>query len=202
MNHTARATSPRRANKYPGHCRTCGGRVLADAGWLAGRDPESGRWCVECRACAGVVEEAERRSAVDGLERARAEAERAREDGRLSREAEAKAERAIRARQAQEEARLRREAETEERYRAMIEENERCGRLIEELLRLEQLGRMRIPKCLTTLGLTPPVTVEMVKARYRALAKQAHPDAGGSAARFVALKTARDQALTFAVARL
>jgi hypothetical protein len=171
----------RRENKYAGYCRTCGGRVAAEAGFLAGRHPETGRWAVECSACANVVAEADRQAAEDGLDRARAAAERVR--------------------QLREEDRLRSQAATEERYRAMMEENERCGRLIEELLRLERIGRTSIPKCLTTLGLTPPVTVEMVKSRYRALAKVAHPDAGGSAARFVALKVARDQALTFAVAR-
>jgi curved DNA-binding protein CbpA len=39
------------------------------------------------------------------------------------------------------------------------------------------------------------VTVDAVRLTYRRLAKQAHPDGGGSAAAFRRLKTDRDLAL-------
>ena len=43
------------------------------------------------------------------------------------------------------------------------------------------------PKCLTTLGLLPPVTAEDVKQAYLAKAKAMHPDRGGDPAQFVDL---------------
>ncbi len=38
-------------NRYAGRCRDCRRYVAAEAGFLAGRDPASGRWLVRCRAC-------------------------------------------------------------------------------------------------------------------------------------------------------
>jgi curved DNA-binding protein CbpA len=39
------------------------------------------------------------------------------------------------------------------------------------------------------LGMAASATAQDIKSRFRALAKAAHPDTGGTAERFVALKT-------------
>lgn len=50
------------------------------------------------------------------------------------------------------------------------------------------------PDCMVLLGLAPPYAVEDVKAAFRAKAKEAHPDHGGSAHQFDALQKAFEQA--------
>ncbi len=47
------------------------------------------------------------------------------------------------------------------------------------------------------LGVTPPVTSRKVRDAYRRRSKSLHPDAGGSAAEFVRLNTAYEQALSY-----
>lgn len=49
--------------------------------------------------------------------------------------------------------------------------------------------------CFTTLGLHESATTSEVTAAYRALALQAHPDAGGDAERFATLHAAYREAL-------
>jgi len=51
------------------------------------------------------------------------------------------------------------------------------------------------PACFRQLNLTFPSTLAEVKAAYRKLAKQAHPDQGGSHEQFLALQAAYEQAL-------
>ena len=53
------------------------------------------------------------------------------------------------------------------------------------------------PKCLTILGLLPPVTAEDVKQAYLAKAKAMHPDRGGDPAEFVLLQKAFEEANEF-----
>jgi hypothetical protein len=51
--------------------------------------------------------------------------------------------------------------------------------------RLEELtGEPGYPRCLEILGLSPPVTLDKIKAAYREKAKILHPDAGGDAGEF------------------
>lgn len=51
-----------------------------------------------------------------------------------------------------------------------------------------------VPECFKALGFTePPATVEDVKARFKGLAKQCHPDSGGSKEAFVALQEAAQE---------
>ena len=52
-----------------------------------------------------------------------------------------------------------------------------------------------VPDCIKALGLTMPCTVMQVKAAYRSLAKQHHPDLGGSQARFIRLQRNYEAAL-------
>lgn len=53
-----------------------------------------------------------------------------------------------------------------------------------------------VPECFYALGFTEiPTDVEEVKARYKTLAKQLHPDAGGSEAAFVHLQEMTRQAV-------
>lgn len=55
-----------------------------------------------------------------------------------------------------------------------------------------------IPECLRILGFDRiPTGVEEVRARYRELAKEVHPDAGGTAEAFQRLKEAADEAIRF-----
>jgi hypothetical protein len=54
----------------------------------------------------------------------------------------------------------------------------------------------RVPSCLERLGLPYPATTAQVKAAYRQLAKNAHPDRGGNNEEFLALQAAYEQALT------
>lgn len=55
-----------------------------------------------------------------------------------------------------------------------------------------------VPECLRVLGFDEiPASVEDVNARYRSLAKTAHPDAGGSEERFTQLQVAADEALKY-----
>jgi hypothetical protein len=55
----------------------------------------------------------------------------------------------------------------------------------------------RHPKCLTVLGLLPPVTAEDVKQAYLAKAMAMHPDRGGDPAQFVLLQKAFEEANDF-----
>ena|SRR5690606_15929118 len=55
---------------------------------------------------------------------------------------------------------------------------------------------VEVPSFFRVLGFTEIAAgVEEVKTRYRSLAKQLHPDAGGSAEDFQALKRAAEQAI-------
>lgn len=55
-----------------------------------------------------------------------------------------------------------------------------------------------IPECFKALGFENiPEDAEEIKARYRTLAKQMHPDAGGSAEDFDALQQATEAALKY-----
>jgi len=53
------------------------------------------------------------------------------------------------------------------------------------------------PDCLVVLGLMPPVTLEDVKQAYLVLARDAHPDRGGSQAEFVRVQQAFEEATEF-----
>lgn len=53
------------------------------------------------------------------------------------------------------------------------------------------------PKCLTVLGLLPPVTAEDVKQAYLSKAMSLHPDRGGDPAEFVLLQKAFEEAKEF-----
>ncbi len=53
------------------------------------------------------------------------------------------------------------------------------------------------PKCLTILGLLPPVTAEDVKQAYLAKAMAMHPDRGGDPSQFVLLQKAFEEAKEF-----
>ena len=53
------------------------------------------------------------------------------------------------------------------------------------------------PRCLTVLGVLPPVTEEDVKQAYLARAKALHPDRGGDPAEFVLLQRAYEEAKEF-----
>ncbi len=53
-------------------------------------------------------------------------------------------------------------------------------------------------KAIDTLGLTLPVTEDDVKQAFRRRAQKAHPDHGGSAAEFMEIQTAFEQAIGFA----
>jgi hypothetical protein len=55
----------------------------------------------------------------------------------------------------------------------------------------------RLPGWCARLGLTLPCGIEEVKSAYRRLAKTAHPDAGGTAADFVAIERAYRDALAY-----
>ncbi|MFM7292274.1 MAG: DnaJ domain-containing protein [Planctomycetia bacterium] len=50
------------------------------------------------------------------------------------------------------------------------------------------------PKCLSVLGLLPPVTAEDVKQAYLAKAKEMHPDRGGDPEQFILLQKAYEEA--------
>lgn len=54
------------------------------------------------------------------------------------------------------------------------------------------------PSCWVVLGLSPGDNAATIEARYRVLAKQRHPDAGGSHAAMSELNAARDDALKVA----
>lgn len=55
-----------------------------------------------------------------------------------------------------------------------------------------------IPDCIRALGFEEvPASVEDVKARFKSLAKKAHPDGGGTQERFIALQQAADQAIKY-----
>lgn len=51
-----------------------------------------------------------------------------------------------------------------------------------------------IPDCFKTLGFTEIPNGEMLKERYRQIAKTAHPDLGGSQEYFITIKAAYEQA--------
>lgn len=55
----------------------------------------------------------------------------------------------------------------------------------------------RTKSCWDILGITPTKDSTTIHARYRELAKEMHPDKGGSAAAFCELQDARDAAIKF-----
>ena len=55
-----------------------------------------------------------------------------------------------------------------------------------------------LPECLKVLGFESiPAGAEEIKARYKTLAKQLHPDVGGSQEAFIAIQEAAQQAIDF-----
>lgn len=57
---------------------------------------------------------------------------------------------------------------------------------------------IEIPHCMKSLGFTEiPTDVEDIKSRYKALAKQNHPDSGGTNEAFVKLQENAKQAIDF-----
>ena len=55
-----------------------------------------------------------------------------------------------------------------------------------------------VPQCFQALGFTEtPSSADDVRARYREMAKQFHPDAGGTDTEFRALTEASEQAIAF-----
>lgn len=59
-----------------------------------------------------------------------------------------------------------------------------------------------IAACARLLGVTPGASADEIRVAYRRAAKQAHPDSGGQAERFVRLQWARDVLLTASVHHL
>lgn len=53
------------------------------------------------------------------------------------------------------------------------------------------------PECLVVLGLLPPVTLDDVNQAYKAKAMAAHPDRGGDAKTFIAIKQAYEDACEY-----
>ena len=74
-----------------------------------------------------------------------------------------------------------------EEYRAVLDEY--FFQLYSRLLRQTDagVGALYDPVLLGELGLPPDADEEAVKRRFRALARQTHPDAGGTAEQFIAL---------------
>ncbi|WP_442484456.1 DnaJ domain-containing protein [Aeoliella sp. SH292] len=62
---------------------------------------------------------------------------------------------------------------------------------------LAELKRSNRPECFERLGVPGGATVEEIKAAYRILAKDTHPDRGGDAKEFVAIKEWFDQAMAY-----
>lgn len=58
---------------------------------------------------------------------------------------------------------------------------------------------MTVDDAFRTLGLAKDVGAEVIRKRYRDLARSAHPDAGGTTDRMTALRSAHDAALAFAL---
>jgi len=67
---------------------------------------------------------------------------------------------------------------------------------LQSLIR-EQNGASSVD-CLKAMGLTPPVTIDQVKAAFRTKSKEAHPDHGGSDEAFIALRANYEKALSYA----
>lgn len=180
-------------NKFPGWCLTCRCRVPAEAGHLAGKG-EDGRWRVACSACLDAPDPSgsgdSDTSAYDDAF-ARFKAERAEENRQARLKAEDAARRLEQADAEDrrvEEARIRREeAMRSEEYR----------RWNAEMLRIIAAyeAQSSPPACMRTLGVDPPFTEEKVKNAFRARAKRAHPDHGGSAAEFIKIRHAYSDAL-------
>jgi hypothetical protein len=61
----------------------------------------------------------------------------------------------------------------------------------------EAVGPPSRPDFMITLGLLPPYTSDDVKAAYRLKVRQAHPDRGGSAAAFLQVEEAYQQAVEY-----
>lgn len=192
---TATATTPQTEpvippgrNRYAGRCWRCSQRLRPDQGWLDGKDDRSGRWRVVCDPC----EQAE-------MERLRAEveAQRLAEAERLA-QLRAEAEDRERRQRARE---FWREWEREQHRKAQAEEHRRRLRDLDAMIfamQAAEIFRPRIPACLVTLGLEPPVTGDQVKRRFRELAKVHHPDAGGEAAEFTRIQAAYSEAMQLA----
>ena len=159
-----------KTNKFPGRCRTCNDWIDSEGGLLVGRDQATGYWNLECLHCA-VADVGTAKS--DEANRILQEHERAR-----------------RVNETPEETRARRKRTLEELDDLIREVMERNQEFAERYI--------YVPECLKLLGLKPPVTSEQVNARFRELVKSAHPDHGGEASRFIALKGARDEALQLA----
>jgi hypothetical protein len=68
-------------------------------------------------------------------------------------------------------------------------------RAFEGFAQLSHAGPSTEPTCWEILDLRPNVARETIMDRFRALAKDAHPDLGGTVEAFARLKRARDEAL-------
>ncbi len=55
------------------------------------------------------------------------------------------------------------------------------------------------PRCLLALGLRQGSTAQQVRQAYRQKARALHPDAGGDAAAFIALRSVYEEALRLAI---
>ena len=149
---TAKATATKAANKFPGRCVDCRGRVEPDRGYLLGKEDASGRRRVRCHAC-----EAKAQLPPPPPDQ---------EAGRRAREREE----------------ARRQAERREEARRAIREREWA----------------RARELLVVLGLEPPVCVDQIRARFRDLARQLHPDRGGDARRFIEARKAYEEVIAIA----
>lgn len=173
----ARTTGLR--NTYQARCRDCGKTCPPDSGFLL--EKEKGKaWTIACDQChpeqVGATTAAEEKRRQEAREHAQWIHDQA-EAARKQREAER-----IRREQQEDEDRL----NSDPLYQSI--------KGIMDRLRREQ----GTPPCLATLGLTPPVTADQVNRAFRERSFKVHPDHGGSAAEFVALRKARDEAMAIA----
>lgn len=58
-------------------------------------------------------------------------------------------------------------------------------------------GQGPLPNWAMVLGIAPPFSFEQIRAAFRSLSRQAHPDAGGTDAEFVRLREAYEDALAY-----
>ncbi len=78
---------------------------------------------------------------------------------------------------------------------------EEIQHLYAEFFEVDALDNGPPPSWAVILGLTPPFNADRVRAAYRARSLDAHPDAGGTAALFVRLRAAYEDALAYLAAR-
>jgi hypothetical protein len=154
-------------NKFHGRCSECRCRVLAEDGWLSGKDPDTGRWRILCDDC---------RPATDYRAGYRAAGYRTHETSSGARWSPPPG------------------WEDD----PIIREARRLRAERGDFWWLADRPYPPIPQCLQVLGLRPPADAESIRKQYRALAHRYHPDHGGSAAEFIRIKRAFDEALSLA----